>query len=458
MSNRCCKCNQELPKKTFLTCSVCSNSYDIDCAGAEKLFFIMEDKGKRQLKCQPCLSKMQAPHTGSEKCAPGIGPVISTPLGEYVTMRKKYQLNIEISNSFDSLADSISDEEDEVSSSSFRNKLNRSCPELSKVTTQDCEDMKKIIFDLQEKLAIAQKEIETLLLENGDLKKVIKENDSKINRLKRICNSNSKKDNTRANTHRDQSSVTRQGTLNPQSHMRHQSFDNLNTRPGKEDLPLDTISPSSKKEVNLVQAKKPKKNIFILGDQQIRGLAIKLIETRLGKWNDVYHISSIVKPSAPSLDILTNIEPLLDVITKDDIIILAVGSNDKDPFLLYSNLCNAIYKLNGFNVFVTSVFQNRYLNVEKLNFDISRMIKNYQNATFIHIELRDLGPKMYLKQLTFKLNIEVDYLKYKHDFIDNLLRTGTYRTIDKSNGLVKKISVDNAFFGQSLIEPQKIVP
>lgn len=297
-------------------------------------------------------------------------------------------------------------------------------------------------------------------MENGNLKKKITGNDTKINNLKRICDSSYKKNNTPTRIRRDQSGVTRQDIRSPQSlHTGHHSFDNLNITPEKADLALEIVAPGLKKKVTLRQVKKLTKNIFILGDQQIRGLAMKLIETRLGKWNDVYNISSIVKPLAPSLDILTDIDSLLNVITKDDIIILAVGSNDKDPFLLYNNLCNAIYKLKRFNVFVTSVIQNRYLNVEKLNFGISRMIANYQNATFINIKLRNLGLKSYLKELTFKINIEVDYLKYKHDFIDNLFKSDMHRTgRDDLSGHVKEILHDNTFFGQILIETLKIIP
>lgn len=74
-----------------------------------------------------------------------------------------------------------------------------------------------------------------------------------------------------------------------------------------------------------------------------------------------------MKTEATSKQILNSCDNIKDSPGKDDIIILATGSNDKNPYILLSELGTALYKLRDFNVFVVNVLHNPYLNVALLN-------------------------------------------------------------------------------------------
>lgn len=66
---------------------------------------------------------------------------------------------------------------------------------------------------------------------------------------------------------------------------------------------------------------------------------------------------------ATSKQILNSCDNIKDSLGKDDVIILAIGSNDKNPYFLLSELGTALYKLRNFNVFVGNVLHSPYLNV-----------------------------------------------------------------------------------------------
>ncbi|CAG4966104.1 unnamed protein product [Parnassius apollo] len=132
MTGKCGKCSKQLPRKQFLICASCNTSYDIDCAGAEKRFFLMNDEHKRRWKCLSCCTTK--PHSSSS------GITASTPCDENVTIRNKCVINISTSNSFESLAENSLEDEDYEDNCNTR--LNRSCPELSTITVYDLKELR----------------------------------------------------------------------------------------------------------------------------------------------------------------------------------------------------------------------------------------------------------------------------------------------------------------------------
>lgn len=412
MTGRCGKCAKQLPRKQFLTCTSCNTSYDIDCAGAEKRFFLMNDEHKRRWKCLSCYTSK--PHSS------GSGITASTPYDEHVTVRNKCVINISTSNSFESLADTSLDDEDDEDYCNTR--LNRSCPELSTITADDLQELKQMISSLQSKLAIAEKEIENLLLQNTNLTDKIAERDSKISRLKQVCSSSIKSRKKRKEVFEARS-----------SYVVDQSFEGLNG------------GNSEEKKMKLTETNQSKKNnIFILGDQQIRGLAIKILEFRYGKYNDVYNVTSIIKPYAQSRDILTSFNVLPESINEDDVIIFSVGSNDRDPYLLYSNLCNFLAKYKNCKCILINVMTNQNLNVKKLNNDLHMLSRKYDNCTFIDINTYKYNDfKTPLQKLTFKINIEIDFMKYKKEFIDVRKGIKKHFEIENSKNLSPNATLNN---------------
>lgn len=383
MAGKCGKCSKQLPRKQFLTCSVCNVSYDIDCAGAEKRFFIMNDEHKRRWRCISCSTK-----------TPSINTKNTIPAQmENVTFRNKRTIvNISTSNSYLSLID---DGDDETYSTFQDYKLNRSCPDLSTTRAEDLEELKQKILNLQSKLNSAESEIENLILDNNNLREKLAESELKINCLKQVCSSSRKPRKKRKEISEPESSSAA-----------NQSFEELNKSDEKET-----------KEGKPVEVNEKKKNIYIFGDQQIRGLAVKLLETRIGKWNDEYNVTSIIKPQAQSSDILTSLNSC--VINRDDVIVLSIGSNDINPYLLYSNVCNVLGKYDKCKIFVIKVRENRHLNIDKLNFELEMLTRNYDNCTYLTIDNNNYKDfRSYLQGLTFKINIEIDFLTYKKDYID----------------------------------------
>ena len=65
MSSTCAGCHQNLPKREYLTCAFCKNSYDLECANVSETRFYgtMSLEHKQSWKCQACYCKV--PKTGN---------------------------------------------------------------------------------------------------------------------------------------------------------------------------------------------------------------------------------------------------------------------------------------------------------------------------------------------------------------------------------------------------------
>ncbi|KAL0809364.1 hypothetical protein ABMA28_011567 [Loxostege sticticalis] len=93
MTSKCAGCLQNLPRREFLTCSLCKSSYDLDCANVPIVRFnnTMSAEHKRNWKCQACYCKM--PKTGNTntpvRIQNGPQPQRSPNAGANVTMRRK---------------------------------------------------------------------------------------------------------------------------------------------------------------------------------------------------------------------------------------------------------------------------------------------------------------------------------------------------------------------------------
>ncbi|CAG9790268.1 unnamed protein product [Diatraea saccharalis] len=113
--------------------------------------------------------------------------------------------------------------------------------------------------------------------------------------------------------------------------------------------------------------------------------------------------------------------------TEDDILILSIGSNDNNPYEIISNLCNTLCNFKKCKIFVLSVQYNNHLNIHKLNSKIDLIVRNYDNCHFIKT---DQLLKSYIfkkktsiiQKISFKLNIEINFLKYKQKFLNNIVK------------------------------------
>lgn len=75
--NKCSGCLTIIASKQFLTCSTCSQNYDLDCANiSSKLFIMMENRD--QWICHECRSKVRKTDNSNTPARPSIGGDLST--------------------------------------------------------------------------------------------------------------------------------------------------------------------------------------------------------------------------------------------------------------------------------------------------------------------------------------------------------------------------------------------
>lgn len=496
MAPICKKCDTTITTKSYLTCAICEESYDVDCTSVSfARFRIMTKKNKNEWVCQTCRSK-KPPRQ-----------VVGTQNVDNVTTRKKIAINVQTSNSYNSLLEDDDDDVDQSLSSASSDDddteivdLNRSCPERPPCYKSDIEDMEKIILDLQSKLTSAESEIDNLSLENTVLSKQLQRYELQIKALKNISsrfeiNSSSrtstKKQGRKTRTcgktleYRDIENVNKE--LN-------KSFIDLNISPhtvnkiespkanSSQDFQKDKNSASTpetilqnkdnaksppllkqppvKPKVSVGDTKtNPKRKIFIVGDESVSGLSAKLTNSRKGKWNDVFTTTALIRPGAQSSTILEYLANTEESISAQDVVVLGVGSYDTNPRLLHSDLCVALSRLRHATVIVTPVTKNCSLNVFMLNQHLRFWTSYFTNCTFIDdTNCYNLRKESYLSLICDKINSIIDCHEYNKQFLSIKNLKKLMAKTDNDNLLVndtpKKGTIPYYFRKQSRLCPQ----
>lgn len=451
----CEKCSNLIENREFLICSSCKLTFHLDCCNvSSKRFYLMEKEKKGTWKCNNCFAKQ-------------------TPLSENVTVRTKYRAVISTENSFEALSslsanedNNVDDYDDDPEQLSFltTSEHNRSCPERTMIYDK-AEKMGKLILELQEKLQIADNEIVNLLSENYTLKDKIKAQADIISRLKKVSVSTSRNIssiNIRKTKAQNQSYIDLSGdqtNLNLQNssndigttitnHVRNHKTMHIQTPIG---MSTPTPQPSTSrmqplpssapyKTCSTTQPKKP--IIYIFGDEQVRGLSRSLLNSRRGKWNDIYDVRAVVKPYASSSQIVNDLTNMANVITKRDLIVFSVGCNDKNPFALLTNICNILHNFRDNDILLFNIRNNKHLNTNTLNYDLEKFTKKYSNCTLINIKDQRLS----WSSVVFKLNVEIDFLNYRREFIESGI---------KSRKLHKPAPTANSNNSNTFFRPQR---
>ncbi|CAK1577952.1 unnamed protein product [Parnassius mnemosyne] len=217
------------------------------------------------------------------------------------------------------------------------------------------------------------------------------------------------------------------------------------TNHGTENVTRDKEPPNcvheekERKNLNKINNTSSTPKIIILGDQQVRGLAQEMCKQRSkNKWNNVYSVSGICKPNASSAQIFNSIDNILETLNIDDIVILGVGNNDKNPYVFLTELCSTLCKLKKNKVFVVNVFNNDFLNVKLLNREIKLFVQNFSNCYFIDISnnLNRNSRSIPKHFLCSKLNIEIDNFNYEK-LVRSLLRSKCAGIATGSTGVNK---------------------
>ncbi|KPJ20896.1 hypothetical protein RR48_00730 [Papilio machaon] len=309
--------------------------------------------------------------------------------------------------------------------------------DLEGTDRNDTELLREQIEKLSNDLQSAHNEIQILSKENNELKQQTMEQQLIITQFKDVYGSPNPKNCTQKKKHKKKSTKSPQAENVPLDNIIVEKDNNNcnNTLPGETiicttEKETQTYTPGAQQSdyKDPSRSAHNKQNIIILGDQQARGLCKNMIQRRQNKWNDKYNITSIIKPNATSTQILSSCnDDFLEQLTPNDIIVLILGSNDKQPYTFMTEICNALYKLRSHTVFVTNIQYNPYLNKNMLNNNLELLTQKYHNCKYLKIYNSykyyiNRYPTLthrekYVLYLAQKLSIEIDYQQYYNEFL-----------------------------------------
>lgn len=294
------------------------------------------------------------------------------------------------------------------------------------------------INELKIQLQCTRDELDNIILENNQLKRIISRQNQQINTLKGICISpiNTQKNKTvlsckKRNRHVIQEHINNQSLVDEnflsdkvQNNIEDQkdlqsikdvliqerteyllnsqteSYQNLLTNSPSRSLrccikqPCETADNYSTKtphktrppEYGKIELKSPlnikQKVVYIIGGEQCRNLALKLSQSRRNSKYEKYKFLSFFKPGATTKEIIQTFK--LYNFSENDRIILAVGEHDSNPLEVKIELSSAL-KVLPCPVFVLSVNNNKCLNEKKLNNMLKLTCKYFPNCRFIDL-------------------------------------------------------------------------
>lgn len=403
----------------------------------------MTTENKLNWRCNPCWEKIRSDENNQAE----------TPCNYVNHQRPKYKINISVENSFESLSNTLSDDDDVSLTEEI--KLNRSCPDLrSKNDGEDIKEIRSKLEILEEKLKIADNEIENLLSENSAQRKIITEYEKKVKMLTQICNSDSKKRSRKASQNktslnktkldftREESSneldkeavitdtpssekmkdvKNKQTGSQKQAHPRHP----LRDLPIKNKIGELEINKISRNEENIVN-KSDIHRIHIFADDQGRGLCRQL-SNLLGRKYKVY---SEVKPGASTENVLKDMKQQCHDYGKSDCIIIVTGENDNIMSKLSSYLYYKLSEQTTTNIILCQPRRNKQLNMHQLNDAFKSLSKELPHVKYLDLRYCYLGlPQNNFKHLSRNILQEilrVEYnnkiVEYRTKYIHNMLR------------------------------------
>lgn len=493
----CFKCKSKINIKETVLCAKCKKHYEYNCVGlSEKLFRLMDLKKKQNWKCPSCNKTNKV--LASTSSPDNITFRRNKPQQEETQknpdlINTSTPLPVISENNYEVLNNTSSLMESDLSESSFltTERLSKSADHtvLNDTTTE--HELRENIILLKTELISTQTELENTILENNELKRSVLKLTKDTQLLKSLCKTPRKEECYTQRKRHSQSSFDfftpprvssmkenntyvpeiatlqkkifgLQQTLQEANHEIHtlkeqikelqQTFTSDNKHYAttfKQHLLEPCLKPNCcvlhdngdslhkqeiRKSTQLYSCER-KPRIYIFGGEQVIGIGQEIVKTRRGKWNDMYDVNSFIKPYATSTQILNSCFNLLDI-SKNDIIVLSVGINDKNPYKLITELCNVVSKFKENKIFVIGIYRNSNLNVSKLNYELELMLRNYCNCTFLNIDYHQILTISLLDLIIMKINIEIDYLQYENEFIKNLTHLRRRHKLTRQNSTV----------------------
>lgn len=378
----------------------------------------MMKEDKINWKCNSCIRNTRDINTPVT-----TRPRALSPLCNDKTPQNNFIINVSTENSFETL-----DSNETVDSPAIAmHTINRSCPDLRVNSLESIDQLQNKVLQLQEKLLIADNQIDILVQENYQLKDDISKCESKIKQLSDICKSDlknvthRKKRKTPKKTQLDFSvQDTEQSFIQDIQYANTDSCDqiskcNTSTQTSENitdgqpktvsDINSDTITSSSKNKTyrssdhykrksaspdvymklfeNDVKFRMKsglkKRKIVIMSDQQGKQLGV-LLHQRYGEYFD------ILSHTAPGASTKNVLQPLLNMnssLGKDDFLIILCGMNDKNPDEFFANIYSTMQRHETTNVLISQVPFNPYLSENKLNDIVKHISNQFMNSEVI---------------------------------------------------------------------------
>lgn len=330
---------------------------------------------------------------------------------EFVTMRKKCPSEGFMNASLPNLDSSTSSLQSESSWP------NTSLPDLSSLQNKEMENLLGELSNLKLKLHAAEQEIDNLILEKSVLQKTIANQNRKITSLLNVCSSSALNQ-----------SLTKSSNKKKKKKKTKNSFEKSTMIPIDVTIATNNSSMCKEEPENVLErmsddykdkqtdsGKYSNSTIYILGGQQCSGMASILRHSRINTQFQEYRITSTIKPNAPCEEVLRTAETMNA--DKNDIIIVNIGENDKNPTKLCAELSFFLKSHYKPTVIVIGVKNNAYLNEKILNATLKMYCNIFDNCKFLDIsDINQFDINFKLKMCN-KLNIIIDTIYYDKKFL-----------------------------------------
>lgn len=334
-----------------------------------------------------------------------------------------------------------------------------SLPNTSVIDNIYVEELKGKIIKLTNELSIAHQEIENLNLENTTLKNEVKQGKRIIEIYKNITppegsmtpmsirkrkkpktssasNTPIKKliteekfisaETTPLNSPKKQK-VKKSKNKSPKTE---QVVNNKSNSVNAVKSPLNTNNKIDNSNCDIKPKADSRNKIIILADHQgrnVRNMLQKLI-------GDKYLVICFWKPGATMSEIINTYNSELSKLTKNDHVVVLGGVNDKDPIKFQMVINNFLQNQNNFNTIIGEVPFNKYLNEQKLNYDIKFACSKNDNAYYLDL---NYGQYIY-KGNRFTINIckfllrQILQINYKLNFL-------TFKNVKRNINIMAKV-------------------
>lgn len=464
MDHACDKCNKIITNRHFLVCAICELNAHIECVNiTDKRFYLMTPNRRDNWKCSQCQENTNKEDSSSSPINTSTSTLNDSQVSThaFVTQRKKVILNISTENSFNLLLND--DEEGDQSLT-----LNRSCPDLNPFNRVAFEELQQKNNYLQEQLASADNEVANTLSENYALKKKIVEYENKIKHLSSLfnkspmtINNTSKRSTVKRSINQNKSLNRKKLDFSPLEPLvtpsnrkkalftKNRTNDGVNAKLRNQNNECEPQN-NFNKQVHNIKIKDTtsttRHKLWIVGEKRLSGLSAAILDSRRGKWNDVYATFGFTMQNATSSQIQEYCCSIENNISEGDVVILGIGSHDSNPELLHKNVCIILSKLSKATIYLLPVLHNPCLNEKTLNNHLKLWSKTFKNCTYIDVK-QNRGHYHYRKfeyfhSICSTVNLILDSRAYKMQYTCSLKKACStfikYRNLNKHYSDIKK--------------------